>query len=201
MGADIDMNNKDVSNELISWGKWYYNVTNVDGFRLDAVKHIRADFFPGWLEEIRKISNKDLYTVGEYWSIDSDVIKSYIDKTYKMINVFDVPLHYNFYKASISNGDYNMAEIFDGTIVKECPELAVTFVDNHDTEIGQALESWVLDWFKPHCYSLILLRKDGMPCVFYGDYFGIPEKSVEPKNEILDKLLKVRKYCAYRRAD
>ena len=51
-----------------------------------------------------------------------------------------------------------MAEIFDGTIVKEKPDKAVTFVDNHDTQIGQSLESWVLDWFKPHAYSLILLR-------------------------------------------
>lgn len=31
-------------------------------------------------------------------------------------------------------GDFNMAEIFEGTLVKENPEKAVTFVDNHDTE-------------------------------------------------------------------
>ena len=36
-----------------------------------------------------------------------------------------------------------------------------------------------------------------MPCVFYGDYYGIPEKSVQPKDKLLDKLLKVRKYFAY----
>ena len=72
MGADIDMNNNDVSNELIKWGKWYYGTTHVDGFRLDAIKHIRADFFPKWLEEIEDDLNdgKPIYTVGEYWSID-----------------------------------------------------------------------------------------------------------------------------------
>ena len=199
MGADIDMNNNDVANELIRWGKWYYDITNVDGFRLDAVKHIRADFFPRWLEEIEDDLNdgKPIYAVGEYWSIDVEVMKNYIQKTNSKIKLFDVPLHYNLFKASNCNGEFNLAEIFDGTLVKENPELAVTFVDNHDTEIGQALESWVLDWFKPHSYSLILLRKDGMPCVFYGDYYGIPEKNVSPKNELLDKLLKVRKYFAY----
>ena len=199
MGADIDMNNNDVSNELIKWGKWYYSVTNVDGFRLDAIKHIRADFFPKWLEEIENELNdgNPIYTVGEYWSTDIDVIKRYVEKTEEKIKLFDVPLHYNMYKASISNGDYNLSEIFDGTIVKEMPDLAVTFVDNHDTELGQALESWIADWFKPHSYSLILLRESGMPCVFYGDYYGIPEKEICPKNELLDKLLKVRKYFAY----
>jgi alpha-amylase len=197
MGADIDMNNNDVSNELIRWGKWYYEFTGVDGFRLDAVKHIRADFFPNWLEEIDELSSQPIYAVGEYWSIDIEVMKKYIERTENRIHLFDVPLHYNLFKASISNGDYNLGEIFDGTLVKECPDLAVTFVDNHDTEPGQALESWILDWFKPHAYSLILLRKDGLPCIFYGDYYGIPEKNVDPKNKLLDKLLKIRKYFAY----
>ncbi|MBR2289803.1 MAG: alpha-amylase [Clostridia bacterium] len=199
MGADIDMNNNDVSNELIKWGKWYFETTHVDGFRLDAIKHIRADFFPKWLEEIEDDLNegKPIYTVGEYWSIDVEVMKRYIEKTEEKIHLFDVPLHYNMYKASISNGEYNLSEIFDGTLVKERPDLAVTFVDNHDTEPGQALESWIADWFKPHSYSLILLRKDGNPCVFYGDYYGIQEKGISAKTELLDKLLKVRKYFAY----
>ena len=44
MGCDIDFNNVDVSDELVKWGKWYLETTNIDEFRLDAVKHIRADF-------------------------------------------------------------------------------------------------------------------------------------------------------------
>ena len=43
MGADVDMNNKDVRNELINWGKWYYQTTGVDGFRLDAVNYDYID--------------------------------------------------------------------------------------------------------------------------------------------------------------
>ena len=197
MGADIDMNNKDVSDELIRWGKWYFQFTGVDGFRLDAVKHIRADFFPEWLDAIQEISDKEIFAVGEYWTINSDTLKNYLEKTEYKMSLFDVPLHYNFFKASISNGEFNMSEIFEGTLVKENPDKAVTFVDNHDTEPGQALESWILDWFKPLAYSLILLRQEGLPCVFYGDYYGIPAKEVSAKNEILDKLLKLRKYFAY----
>jgi alpha-amylase len=50
--------------------------------------------------------------------------------------------------------------------------MAVTFVDNHDSQPGQSLQSWVEDWFKPLAYALILLRHHGYPCLFYGDYFG-----------------------------
>ena len=197
MGADIDLNNYDVVNELKTWGKWYLNTTNVDGFRLDAVKHIRAEFFPEWLTDLRKTSEKKLFSVGEYWSTSIGTINNYIEKTGGCMSLFDVPLHYNFYRASISNGEYNMSQIFEGTLVESNPDKAVTFVDNHDTEPGQALESWVLDWFKPLAYSLILLRKSGFPCVFYGDYYGIPEKDVESKKDILGILLKVRKYYAH----
>ncbi len=197
MGADIDLNNVDVVNELKAWGKWYIDTTGIDGFRLDAVKHIRSEFFPEWLEELRRHKEKKMFAVGEYWSANIDTISEFINRTNRTMSLFDVPLHYNFYRASISNGEFNMSQIFDGTIVSRDPEKAVTFVDNHDTQLGQALESWILDWFKPLAYSLILLRKDGLPCVFYGDYYGIPEKDVAPKKDILDILLKVRKYFAY----
>lgn len=197
MGADIDLNNLDVVVELQNWGKWYLNMTNADGCRLDAVKHIRAEFFPEWIQKVEETTGKKLFVVGEYWSSSIDTINEYMQKSQNCMKLFDVPLHYNFLQASTSDGEFDMRTIFDGTIVKENPKMAVTFVDNHDTEPGQALESWILDWFKPLAYSLILLRKEGMPCIFYGDYYGIPEKEVRPKNALLDKLLKLRKIYAY----
>lgn len=54
-----------------------------------------------------------------------------------------------------------MRQIFDNTLVKERPNLAVTFVDNHDTQYGQSLQSFVEEWFKPLAYAIILLREDG----------------------------------------
>lgn len=197
MGADIDLNNFDVVTELKTWGRWYLNFTNVDGFRLDAVKHIRSEFFPEWLSFLRQETGKELFAVGEYWSTNINTIVDYLNKTGKCMSLFDVPLHYNFYRASISNGEFNMSDIFEGSLVEEMPEKAVTFVDNHDTEPGQALESFIPDWFKPLAYSLILLRKDGLPTVFYGDYYGIPEKNVESKKNFLDLVLKLRKEYAY----
>lgn len=197
MGADIDLNNYDVVVELQKWGKWYLETTGADGFRLDAVKHIRAEFFPEWLEEVTKESNKELFVVGEYWSTNLNTIHEYMEKSDGCMRLFDVPLHYNFYRAATSNGEFDMRMIFDGTLVQSNPQKAVTFVDNHDTQIGQALESWIPDWFKPQAYALICLRKEGIPCVFYGDYYGIPEKEVLPKSSYLDVILETRKLYSY----
>ena len=52
MGADLDFESQEVRDEVAAWGKWYLDTTGVDGFRLDAVKHISAWFFPQWLDEM-----------------------------------------------------------------------------------------------------------------------------------------------------
>ena len=196
MGADIDFNNSEVVEELNKWGRWYLDFTRVDNFRLDAVKHIKSGFMADWIRNMKE-SRPNLQCVGEYWNRNIDVLKSYINNTDSTIPLFDVPLHYNFYEASNCNGNFDFARIFENTLVKEMPGLAVTFVDNHDTEPGQALFSWIFDWFKPLAYALILLRKDGLPCVFYGDYYGIPSQNVCAKKEMLDNMMQIRKQYAY----
>ena len=93
---------------------------------------------------------------------------------------------------------FDLRTIFDGTLALNHPEEAVTFVDNHDTQRGQALESTIQEWFKPAAYALILLREAGLPCVFYGDYYGIEGQfAQESFQEVLDRLLWVRKDLAY----
>ncbi|KAJ5747007.1 uncharacterized protein N7511_008703 [Penicillium nucicola] len=88
------------------------------------------------------------------------------------VSLFDVPLLGSFAAISrIAGGD--LRKIFKGTLVERSPEYAVTFVGNHDTQPGQALETVIVPVFKPLAYSLILLRWQGQPCVFYGDLYGI----------------------------
>jgi alpha-amylase len=56
----------------------------------------------------------------------------------------------------------------------------------------------VEDWFKPIAYALILLRKDGYPCIFYGDYYGAEgDNPVPSKKYLLDPLLMARKDFDY----
>ena len=173
MGADVDHYNAEVRQELLRWGEWFVDFANLDGFRLDAIKHIPASFYRDWLGAIRAhFEQRELFAVGEYWSGDVGELQKYLAATDGAMRLFDVPLHYKFFEASQKGREFPMPTIFDGTLVKENPLMAVTFVDNHDSQPGQSLQSWVADWFKPLAYALILLRRDGYPCLFYGDYFG-----------------------------
>ena len=195
MGADLDFANDEVVEECTKWGKWYLDITKVDGFRLDAVKHINANFYKNWIKELRKDAKDELFTVGEYWSGDVSKLHKYITETEGEISLFDVPLHYNLYNAS-KDFNYDLTKILDKTLVKENSSKAVTFVDNHDTQIGQSLESFVEKWFKPAAYSITLLRDEGYPCVFYGDYYGIKHDNIEPIEE-LKILIRLRKEKSY----
>lgn len=196
MGADIDFSNQEVIDECMKWGKWYLALTGVNGFRFDAVKHIESNFIRDFIREMNAYYDKNLFSVGEYWNANVNELKNYIERTEGEISLFDVPLHYNFYQASNSNGEYDLSKILDNTLMKENPGRAVTFVDNHDTQPGQALQSWIPSWFKEIAYSIILLRREGYPCIFYGDYYGIQHDNIEPM-ENLKTLLFLRRDRAY----
>jgi len=208
MGCDLDFQHEEVRKELTAWGKWYLDTTGVDGFRLDAIKHISSWFFPEWLDTMRKHAGRELFVVGEYWVPDIKALHWYIDAVGARMSVFDVPLHFNFHYASKQGGNFDMRRILDGTLMKERPTHAVTFVDNHDSQPLQALESVVEPWFKPLAYAFILLRAEGYPCVFYPDYYGAEYEDtgkdggryriIMPSHKfLLDIFLKARRLYAY----
>ncbi len=207
MGCDLDIENSEVVGELKYWGEWFYETTHVDGFRFDAVKHVSAEFFQHWLEHVRHHANRDLFAVGEYWSYEVDALHNFIESTDGKVTLFDAPLHYNFHVASEVGATYDLRQIFDNTLVQQQPALAVTLVENHDSQPLQSLESIVEAWFKPLAYALILLRAAGYPCIFYGDYYGAHYQDTKDGNEyeiwmeshrfLIDKFLHVRQNYAY----
>lgn len=197
MFADIDHHHPEVREELFRWADWMIEETGVDGFRVDAAKHIDRTFMRDFINYVDE-KHEDFYWFGEYWQAYSDKTGKYMEITEYDMDLFDVTLHYNLVAAARGGKSYDIRRIFDGTLVKEHPAMAVTFVNNHDSQPGQSLENFVDRWFIPHAYALILLRKDGYPCVFYGDYYGISgENPIEGNKELLDKLMKLRNSFAY----
>ena len=194
MGMNVDMDNPVVVRETKRWLEWYLRVTGVDGLRLDAVKHISFPFYRELLKHVRQDAGRPIPAVGEYWSGELPRLLHYLDMVENGMSLFDVALHYNIY--DVSQGRRSLGHVFDDTLVRARPANAVTFVDNHDTQYGQSLQSFVEDWFKPLAYALILLRQEGVPCVFYSDYYGNPVQN-RPLVPNLGKLIKLRHSYAY----
>ena len=199
MGADLDTDSPAVIQETRDWGKWYQDTVHMDGFRMDAVKHIGFDFMREWLAAMRAHRNaspENFFVVGEYWAKEVGRLTHYLDVTGHSLSLFDVPLHFNFLRAATSNGGFDLSRLYENTLSGVDPAHAVQFVDNHDTQPGQALCSFIPALFKPIAYALILLRDMGVPCVFYGDYYGIPHDGIAPVPQ-LPRLVKIRERFAY----
>jgi len=173
MFCDIEFRNPAVREELLNYATWLHDLIYYDGVRLDAVKHIPPQYFKEFLHLLRERTGKEIFAVGEYWAPgDLELLQRYIEATESTMSVFDSALQHNLHKASNSGIAFDLRTIFDESLVAHNQALAVTLVDNHDTQPLQALEAPVEAWFKPLAYALILLRKDGYPCVFYPDLFG-----------------------------
>ncbi|MEL6813269.1 MAG: alpha-amylase [Cyanobacteria bacterium J06598_3] len=230
--CELDLDMPAVAGALQDWGQWLLETTGIDGLRIDGTKHIPAGFIQTWLQQLqahhlsnKRLSNKSpqqaqstekLFIMGDYWSDRVNDLHWYIAKSGGQLSLFDVPLHYNFHFASRQGSYYDLRDILKDTLMQDQPSLAVTFVENHNSQPLQLLESPVESWFKPLAYALILLRQEGYPCVFAGDYYGATYS--EPLSEsdsaeecaednvtvtlpshrwILDRLLFARSHCAY----
>ena len=198
MFANIDYRHQDTIDVTLRWGSWVLKELDLDGMRMDAVKHIDANFMEVFVRHMRLSAQKPLYFVAEYWDSEEDALSAYIQRMEGLLALFDVALHFRFVEAADKGKDFDLRTIFDDTLISRHVLSCATFVDNHDSQPGQALQSWVQDWFKPLAYALILLRQDGYPCVFYGDYYGIGgDEPIPGKQNTLDKLLAARLHHAY----
>lgn len=191
---DIDMDSEEARSDLRAWGEWIVRTLDVDGFRFDAAKHIRFFFFNEWLDFVRgQFPEKAFFAVGEHFTGDPATLNVFLEQTGRRMSLFDFPLFFNMRAVSHSNGSFNMRNLVANTLIAQNPQQAVTFVSNHD--VFRNPDEDIADWFKPLAYAFILLREQGYPCVFYGDYYEVPGRPSH--RAVLDRLLAARRDYAY----
>ncbi|KFN92094.1 cytoplasmic alpha-amylase [Tetragenococcus muriaticus PMC-11-5] len=127
------------------------------------------------------------------------MLEEYLEKQDFDFSMMDVRFHYALHEASVDPDNYDLTQLFDGTLYRNDARYAVTFVDNHDSQPGQSLASFVKPWFKPLAYGVILLSSYGYPCLYYPDYYGYHAEDVDydGNQELIDKLLYIRQQFAY----
>ncbi len=161
----MEFRNAAVTEELKYWARWLLESLPCDGFRRRRQTHSRTVLQRVGGSRARS-AQRDLFIVAEYWSHDLSALQQYIELVDGKVMLFDVALHLKFHQASKQGDGFDMAQIFTDTLTAADPAHAVTLVANHDTQPLQSLEAPVEPWFKPLAYALILLREQGVPCVF-----------------------------------
>ena len=189
LGSEIRYADVNQVNETISWGNWMTTKLGLDGYRLDATKHMLTSFVNSWLDNVKGSSGR--FAVSEAWFRNLTDLNNYAASTGGRTSLFDVPLHYIFNDMSNGNGAWDMRGLQFAGFTEANGALSVSFVDNHDTDqSGGALYSPVSN-LKMLAYAYILTREKGYPCVFYRDYY---EYGLGPQ---IKQLIAIRKTNAY----
>ncbi len=176
---DLNLDNPKVKEEILDIARFWLNDVKVDGFRMDAARHIfmdeRAkdnhDFWVWFQEEMEKIK-PDVYLVGEVWS-DAKTVAPYLKG---LPSLFNFDLGYAITNVANSQRDtiglvktYKDISDYYKSITSEY--LDATFVKNHDqTRLLTELKG---DQNKARMAASLLLTLPGTPYLYYGEEIGM----------------------------
>lgn len=124
MFANVDLSHPDVRDELFRWTEWLNGQLPLDGFRLDAIKHMSTAFVKHYVKHVKKILSQQCVLIGEYWVQDSEFLVKYAEDMDCDVQLYDIRLVHNFHHLSLAEKP-DLRTVFDGTLAKLRPDLAV----------------------------------------------------------------------------
>jgi hypothetical protein len=155
-----------VFDNLISAADWLTRALDVQGYRIDDVKGISTDFLLPFLNA-KSMAQK--FAVGEFFDGNRVLVNGWIFNPSGMqgrVSAFDFPLKFVLTSMCNNAGRFNMADLDHVGLAGISPLNAVTFVENHDTDLN-AGEKIIFNKILGYAY---ILTSEGYPCVYYRDY-------------------------------
>ena len=155
-----------VFNGLIDASDWLTRAVDAQGYRIDDVKGLSTDFLLPYLNS-KSMAGK--FAVGEFFDGSVALVNQWIFNPHGMQgrpNAFDFPLKFMLNGMCNNPGRFNMADLDHTGLAGTSPLNAVTFVENHDTDL-QNSQKIVSNKLMGYAY---ILTSEGYPSVFYKDY-------------------------------
>lgn len=182
---DLNYDNPKLRQEIFNVGRFWLSEMNVDGFRLDAARHIfpdvrKEDMYKWWeyfLQEMKKV-REDVYIVGEVWSTVGEVAPY----------LTGIPALFNFDVGSAIITAVN--EEKGGRLAEKHKEIMDvyksvnpdyidnTFLTNHDQ--NRILSSVGGNINKAKMAASLLLTLPGSPYLYYGEEIGMLGEKPDP---------------------
>ena len=176
---DLNLDNPEVRQQIIDIARFWLQDMKVDGFRMDAAKHIFPDerasdnhaFWVWFKSEMEKIK-PDVYLVGEVWS-EAKEVAPYLQG---LPSLFNFDLGYAITDVAKAGRDsiglvrrYKEIRDFYKSVTDNY--LDATFIKNHDqTRLLSELKG---DVNKNKVAAALLLTMPGTPYIYYGEEIGM----------------------------
>ena len=188
---DVATENEAVRAELIDKYVSWAEKVDLDGFRIDTVKHIEHDFWTEWGQKVRARlgpQGKNRFLMfGEAFDGDDVLLGSYTQPN-MLDSVFYFSQHYSVFRdvfeyahdPTQQKGTAQIQQLWDNRKVNyntvaqpggagvAPSKLLVNFLDNHDVERFLSDEASKGD--KPALQNALTLQmtEEGIPCLYYG---------------------------------
>ncbi len=190
---ELDITRSDVLNSLINVYKYWIAATDIDGFRIDTVKHMESSetaiFCNAVREYARRIGKDNFFIFGEIVA-DDEALQRYIGRNSRIEGTnerfpsldaaLDFPLY--FVLEEVIKGFLGPIHLRDRyerfkTMYAdhgEAGQYFVTFVDNHDQMSRPYRRFMHANPFPEQAVLALgyLLTSQGVPCIYYGTEQG-----------------------------
>ncbi len=177
---DLNYANPEVVAEMKKVVRFWLQDVGIDGFRLDAAKHIFEDGSVventpqthAWYKDLRKFYkgvSPQAMLVGEVWN-SSDTVGTYLQGD-ELDLAFDFDLAKNsVFSAGAHNAKY-FGDVLNHDILIFRPGQFATFLSNHDQDRAMSVLNDDVDAAKNAAF--LLLTSPGVPFLYYGEEIGM----------------------------
>jgi alpha-amylase len=164
---DVAQENPVTRQHLFDWIRWFDKQTGVDGYRIDAAKHMPFDFQEGALYQVQEGMGQKRFAMAEYYDGNPNTLAYYVGATHRRTSVLDFTTFFNILRnIEVQGGYFDMRQLGYNRFMDF--EKAITFVNTHDTfERGNGLEIFTRANL---CYAFTLSAAN-YPCVFWKDLY------------------------------
>ena len=177
---DLNYKNPEVSEQMEKVASFWLKDIGVDGFRIDAAKHLvedgkrlentqeTYDWFKSFYTFYKAI-NQEAYVVGEVSGSDARISETYDDDRMDMIFNFEIA---SGFVNSANGGAISGVGSAVSFIKKDAPDWNfATFLTNHDQ--NRVMSTLSGDVNKAKVAAALLLTSPGVPFIYYGEEIGM----------------------------
>ena len=177
---DINYLNPDVTTDIFKVTDFWLNEIGVDGFRVDAAKHLIEDgdirentpATHEWYKDFYiayKEQDSEAYAIGEVFGAGASIVKSYTGD--QLDQVFNFEMSTGFVN-SVNGGANSGVTSAIKFALQDMPDFNfATFLTNHDQ--NRAMTVFNGDPGKAKAAATLLLTSPGTPFIYYGEEIGM----------------------------
>jgi glycosidase len=187
---DLNYTNPEVTQQMDEVVRFWLQDVGVDGFRLDAAKHLiedgtrqeNSDATHEWYKNFRpayKAVNPQAMTIGELFSDDLTTLASYV-KGDQFDLIFNFELAYGFLNSAIYGEAATTANPLKYSDKLLPPLQYATFLTNHDQ--NRVLSQLIGNVNHAKVAASLLLTSPGVPFIYYGEEIGM--EGTKPDEDI-----------------